>query len=133
VELNRELFSANSLYPPPLGGAVEDSGTLQLSGSWELDFFGKNRAALDAAVGTVQAAAADAQAARLLLAGNVVRSYYQLARLGASSKSPNARWPSARRCWPGALAPAGGPGHPARTAPEPGRHSRGAADDRIAA
>lgn len=83
AELNRELYSANSLYPPPLAGSVDDSGTVQLSGSWELDFFGKNRSALDAAIGSVQAAAADAQAARLLLASNVVRSYYQLARLGA--------------------------------------------------
>lgn len=83
AELNRELYSAHSLYPAPLAGSVEDSGTVQLSGSWELDFFGKNRAALDSAIGTVQAAAADAQAARLLLASNVVRSYYQLARAGA--------------------------------------------------
>lgn len=83
AEINRELYSANSLYPAPLGGSVEDSGTVQLSGSWELDFFGKNRAALDSAIGSVQAAAADAQAARLLLASNVVRSYYQLARTGA--------------------------------------------------
>ena len=83
AEINRELYSANSLYPAPLGGSVEDSGTVQLSGSWELDFFGKNRAALDSAIGSVQAAAADAQAARLLLASNVVRSYYQLARVGA--------------------------------------------------
>jgi len=82
-EINRELYSAHSLYPAPLAGSVENSGTVQLSGSWELDFFGKNRAALDSAIGSVQAAAADAQAARLLLASNVVRSYYQLARAGA--------------------------------------------------
>lgn len=83
AEISRDLYTANSIYPPPLGGSVEDSGTVQLSGSWELDFFGKNRAALDSAIGSVQAAAADAQAARLLLASNVVRSYYQLARAGA--------------------------------------------------
>jgi len=83
AEINRDLYSAHSLYPAPLAGSVEDSGTVQLSGAWELDFFGKNRAALDSAIGSVQAAAADAQAARLLLASNVVRSYYQLARAGA--------------------------------------------------
>lgn len=83
AEISRDLYTANSIYPAPLAGSVKDSGTVQLSGSWELDFFGKNRAALDSAIGTVQAAAADAQAARLLLASNVVRSYYQLARMGA--------------------------------------------------
>jgi NodT family efflux transporter outer membrane factor (OMF) lipoprotein len=56
-------------------------GTAQLNGSWELDFFGRNRAALDAAVGTQRAAEADAAAARVLLAVNVARDYVQLARL----------------------------------------------------
>jgi len=46
-----------------------------------LDFFGKNRAALDAALNAAQAAQADAQAARVLLASNVARAYFQLARI----------------------------------------------------
>ena len=48
MDLTHQLFSANSIYPPPYGGNVWDSGTLQASASWELDFFGKNRAALNA-------------------------------------------------------------------------------------
>jgi NodT family efflux transporter outer membrane factor (OMF) lipoprotein len=83
AEAQRDLYSAHSLYPPPLGGGVFNSATLQINASWELDFFGKNRAALDAAIGSAQAAAADAQAARLLLATSVARNYFQLARLGA--------------------------------------------------
>ncbi|MBV8618333.1 MAG: efflux transporter outer membrane subunit [Curvibacter sp.] len=79
-DVSRDKFTANTLYPPPLGGATENSAALQAQGSWELDFFGKNRAALDASIGAAQAAAADAQAARLLLASNVVRQYFQLAR-----------------------------------------------------
>ena len=81
LDATRQLYSANGPYPPPLAGAIRDSGTLQLSASWELDFFGKNQAALDAALGAARAAQADAQAARVLLATNVARGYFQLARI----------------------------------------------------
>jgi outer membrane protein TolC len=53
----------------------------QIGGSWELDFFGRNRAAIDAAVGTQRAAQADLQAARVVLASSVARTYVQLGRL----------------------------------------------------
>jgi NodT family efflux transporter outer membrane factor (OMF) lipoprotein len=80
-DATRQRYSANGLYPPPLAGSRRDSGTLQLSASWELDFFGKNQAALDAALGAERAAQADTQAARVLLASNVARGYFQLARM----------------------------------------------------
>jgi NodT family efflux transporter outer membrane factor (OMF) lipoprotein len=81
LDLTHQRFTATGLYPPPLAGSVQDTGTLQLGGQWEIDFFGKNRAALDAALGQAKAAAADGQAARVLLASSVVRSYLQVARL----------------------------------------------------
>lgn len=81
LDLMRQRFSENYIYPPPLGGSVQNAGNLQLSGSWELDFFGKNRSALDAAIGVANAAAAEAQAARVMLAGNVALGYFQWARL----------------------------------------------------
>ncbi len=81
LDATRQKFTANGAIPPPLAGAILNSGTAQLSGSWELDFFGKNRAALDAALGTVKAAQADAQAARVLLASSVTHSYFQMLRL----------------------------------------------------
>lgn len=81
ADATQQLYSANGMVPAPLGGSVSSSGTAQLNGAWELDFFGKNRAALDAALGTVDAAQADAQAARILLATQVARSYFQLVRL----------------------------------------------------
>ncbi len=83
LDVTRQRFSATSIYPPPLGGSVRTLGTAQIGGSWELDFFGRNRAAIDAAVGTQRAAQADVQAARNLLASNVARSYVQLGRLFA--------------------------------------------------
>jgi NodT family efflux transporter outer membrane factor (OMF) lipoprotein len=81
LDLMRQRFSEKYIYPAPLGGSIQETGNLQLSGSWELDFFGKNRAALDAAIGVANAAAADEQAARVMLAGNVARGYFQWARL----------------------------------------------------
>jgi NodT family efflux transporter outer membrane factor (OMF) lipoprotein len=81
MDLTRQRMSANYIYPPPLGGAIINTGTLQASASWELDLFGKNRSALEATIGQVRAAQADAQAARVLLAANVARSYFALARI----------------------------------------------------
>ena len=81
LDATRQRFTKNGLVPPPLAGSVRETGTAQLNASWELDFFGKNRAALDAALGSMHAAEADAQAARVLLASSVARSYFQLVRL----------------------------------------------------
>jgi NodT family efflux transporter outer membrane factor (OMF) lipoprotein len=81
LDLTRQKFSANSIYPSPLGGSIQETGTLQLNAGWELDFFGKNRTAVEAAIGSANAAAADADAARILLASNVARGYFQWARL----------------------------------------------------
>ncbi|GAA6118822.1 efflux transporter outer membrane subunit [Acidovorax sp. FG27] len=83
LDVNRQLYSANGPYPPPLAGSTLNSGTARLTGSWEIDFFGEHRAALQSALGTANAAQAEAQSARLLLAANVARNYIQLARLQA--------------------------------------------------
>ena len=80
LDVTRQRFSENYIYPPPLGGSIRTLGTAQVNASWELDFFGRNRAAIEAAVGAERAAQADVQAARVLLASNVARSYVQLAR-----------------------------------------------------
>jgi NodT family efflux transporter outer membrane factor (OMF) lipoprotein len=80
LDLTRQRYSENGSVPAPLAGSVRDSGTLQARIGWELDFFGRNRATLDAALGAERAAQADVQAARVLLATRVVRSYVGLAR-----------------------------------------------------
>ena len=87
LDMTRQRFSANGIYPPPLGGNVYDIANLQATASWDLDLFGKQRAALDAAVGQTRAAQADAQAARLLIASQVVRAYFSLGRLQAQNVS----------------------------------------------
>jgi len=83
VDATRQRITENGIYPRPLAGSTITTGTVQLNGSWELDFFGRNRALLDAAIGAERASVADADAARVLLGVNVARSYVQLARLVA--------------------------------------------------
>ena len=85
LDVTRQRYTANGAVPPPLAGSIRSNAALQLGASWELDFFGKNRAALDAALGAVKAAEADGQAARVLLASNVARTYFQLQRLHAQA------------------------------------------------
>ncbi|HXA38916.1 MAG TPA: efflux transporter outer membrane subunit [Phenylobacterium sp.] len=58
-------------------------GLLTLNFNWELDFWGKNRAAVAAAVSDTRAAQADAAEARLVLSTNVAAAYADLARLYA--------------------------------------------------
>jgi NodT family efflux transporter outer membrane factor (OMF) lipoprotein len=81
VDLTDQRFTQHGLFPPPLAGATKWNNSAQFGASWELDLFGRERAALDAAVGQLRAAQADAQAARVLLAGNVAAGYFGLARL----------------------------------------------------
>ena len=65
-----QRYAANGAVLPPRSKSVRDHGTVQLTASRELDFFGKNRAALDAALGNAPAAEANAQATRVLLASH---------------------------------------------------------------
>ena len=81
ADFTRQKFSGDYIYPPPIGGSIQNIGSLQLGGSWEIDFFGKNRSALEAAIGSANSAAAEADASAGLLASNVARSYVQWARL----------------------------------------------------
>jgi NodT family efflux transporter outer membrane factor (OMF) lipoprotein len=81
LDLTRQRYTENGAVPAPLAGSIRESGTLQLNASWEIDFFGKNQAALQAALGAARAAEADVAAARIVLAGSVARSYVQLVRL----------------------------------------------------
>ncbi|MFL6660615.1 MAG: efflux transporter outer membrane subunit [Rhizobacter sp.] len=81
LDITRERYSAQAAFPPALAGTTKNSGSLLVTGSWELDVFGRQRSALDAAVGSRRAAEADYQAARVLLASNVVRQYVRLAAL----------------------------------------------------
>ena len=75
---DRELYSAHSTVPAPLAGNYAWKNTAMLSGSYDLDLWGRNRDALAAALDEVRMASAESQMARLTLETAVVRSYIQL-------------------------------------------------------
>jgi NodT family efflux transporter outer membrane factor (OMF) lipoprotein len=80
---NREIFSANSIYPPPYGATWYSENNVLASASWDLDLWGKNRQRLGQAVSQEKAAEADVQQARVTLAASVASTYNQLAQLYA--------------------------------------------------
>ncbi len=79
--------SKNLGYPPfiqqLLPSGYKDQGRVTLDASYDLDLFGRNRAALAAAVSEAEAAKADAAQARLTLSSAVAQAYGDLARLYA--------------------------------------------------
>ena len=75
---DRELYSAHSTIPAPLAGNYAWKNTATLSGSYDLDLWGRNRDALAAALDEMHMAAAESQMARLTLATSIVRTYIQL-------------------------------------------------------
>lgn len=81
LDVTRQRYTENGLVPPPIAGSIGNTGLFNVGASWEIDFFGKNAAALAAAIGSQRAAEADAQAARVLLASKVAAVYFQLGRL----------------------------------------------------
>jgi NodT family efflux transporter outer membrane factor (OMF) lipoprotein len=74
----RQRFPVHGLYPPPYGGSYFTQGQATLDFSYDIDFWGRNRALAAAARLGVDAAQADRAAARLALAVAVVRAYIQL-------------------------------------------------------
>jgi NodT family efflux transporter outer membrane factor (OMF) lipoprotein len=80
VDITRQRFSENYIFPPPIAGSTYTTTQLALSFGYEPDFWGKNRAAYEAALGRSRAAAAEGFAARLVLSSAVAGVYVQLAR-----------------------------------------------------
>ena len=74
----RGRFSEHGLIPPPIAGNWGTIVQLTATLSWQVDFWGKNRAAYESAVGTERAAEVDSQAARLALAANIAHVYARL-------------------------------------------------------
>ena len=80
---SRTRFSEHSNVPKPLAGSYQWSNEGTLNFSYELDFWGKNQAGVDAAVGRQRAAEVDVEAARLLLTVALTRAYLTLSQLYA--------------------------------------------------
>jgi len=81
LDMTRQRFSEEGLAPPPIGGSVTSQNRLAIDFIWNLDLWGRSRAAVEAAVGRTKATEVDVFAARLALSTAVARSYVQLKRL----------------------------------------------------
>ncbi len=73
-------LSGRYTIPPPFAGSVRFIGQAQANLNWNLDLFGRQKAAIEGARASTQAAALDLAAARLAIAGSVVQTYIDLAR-----------------------------------------------------
>jgi NodT family efflux transporter outer membrane factor (OMF) lipoprotein len=78
AQVDRQRYPENGLYPPPYAGNYYNDGRVAFDLSYDIDFWGRNRALLAAARSGVDAAEADRAAARLAIAVSVVRAYVQL-------------------------------------------------------
>ncbi len=76
--LTRQRYSENYIYPEPLAGSFATDNRLALDLSFQLDFWGRNRALFEGAVSQRQSAEADAQAARNVLVQGVLTAYFNL-------------------------------------------------------
>jgi NodT family efflux transporter outer membrane factor (OMF) lipoprotein len=74
----RERFSDRGTVSPPVAGTWQTVNDASLGASYELDFWGKNHSAVDAALDRAHASEVDMQAARLMLATTLVRTYLRL-------------------------------------------------------
>lgn len=81
--IDRERYSAHSTVPAPLAGNYATKNTVNLTASYDLDLWGRNRDALAAALHDAQMAAAEAQMVKLALETAIVHSYIQLANAWA--------------------------------------------------
>jgi len=88
--LNRQRYSSNGFFPPPIGGAWYNDASVALRASYDVDWWGKHRALVAAALGETNAAAAESAQARQLLAASVVQSYLRLQMLWARQDNANA-------------------------------------------
>ena len=79
-DVTRQRFSEHYIFPPPIGGSTFTTTEVALNAGYELDLWGKNRAAYEAALGRARAAEVDAFATRLVLSAGVASAYVQLAR-----------------------------------------------------
>lgn len=72
---NAERGVAAALNPQQAGLNKSAAFLNPLSAKWELDFWGKNRALLEASIGEAQAQASELEQTRLLLTAGVARAY----------------------------------------------------------
>ena len=80
---NRQRYSSNGFFPPPLGGAWYNDFSVQARASYDFDWWGKHRALVAAALGEANARQAEGAQAAQTLAASVAQSYFRLQMLWA--------------------------------------------------
>jgi NodT family efflux transporter outer membrane factor (OMF) lipoprotein len=80
LAISEQRFSEHGLYPPPFAGTWNSFNQLSVNLNWELDFWGKNRAAYESALDQARMAEVDAYASRLALTVAIAQTYVQLQR-----------------------------------------------------
>jgi NodT family efflux transporter outer membrane factor (OMF) lipoprotein len=75
-----QRFSNRFIYPPPYGGGHYWMGSVQSNLSWDLDFWGRQKALIEQASAGAAAVELDAAAARLALTGALAEAYIGLDR-----------------------------------------------------
>lgn len=78
LKSTRQRFSEDGTVPPPIAGTWQNVNEMSLSLHYELDFWGKNRAAIDAALDRTHAAELSLEAARLMLTTSLAHAYLRL-------------------------------------------------------
>ncbi|MDB6062068.1 MAG: MarR family transcriptional regulator [Verrucomicrobiaceae bacterium] len=81
ADVQYQHFSETWEIPPPFDGATVFNNQLQLSAGYEIDFWGKNRNAVKAALSSQQALEAEEASSRLLVTSSLTKSYIELFRL----------------------------------------------------
>ena len=80
AQVQASRLSGRYTIPPPFAGTVRELGTAQAGLGWNLDLFGRQRAAIAQAAAGAEAARFDAAAARLMLSGAVTQAYAEVTR-----------------------------------------------------
>lgn len=75
-QVTRQRFPGHDIYPPPWAGTWQTQSTLQFSGSLNMDWWGRNRHAVAAALGEHYASRADLAMAEQSLAAAVAQAYF---------------------------------------------------------
>jgi len=81
ADITGQRMTENGMVPPPYAGDWLTNNRLALDFSWEIDFWGKAKAAIESAKTQALAAQADAAGARLVVGVSVARSYTELSHV----------------------------------------------------
>jgi multidrug efflux system outer membrane protein len=90
ASVDRQRYSATGLFPQPIGGAWFNDSTLQLQASYDVDWWGRHRAQIAAALGEANARQAEASEAAQAIAAGVAQSYFRLQMLWARQDNTDA-------------------------------------------